>query len=561
MKIKTLFFIFILITIVFAQFPLNDVPLNHPVYEFVEELSTTTKCAFHGINQKPYKFEDVKKYLLVILERYPQKITDLQKQKIYQFLNEFHDEKKSSEENKWKFYPVADYLYSKMPFLKWFYRDKWDFYTYNKDKLTFRLNPQMRLVKYQSRNNSTTTNEMRISTGYVIEGAYAGNLGFYWNLLDNSFEKQIIRPERNVWKDSGYPFITNSENSIQWDENIFFVTFNWKGIDFLAGRNFLVWGPGERDHIILSTNSPAFDQLKLRFTSKYVDYTVVTGKLFAPVDSIQFTRDMPDKSKYLAAQRVDIYPFPFLQIGWTQMIVYANRNVVVGYNLPFSFFKSSEHYYGDKDNGLMALDIQFFPFRHVNAYFSWLIDDLTTSKIGTDFIGNKFAFQYGLKLLDMPLWKWRSDWFVEYIKIDPYVYSHRYGNETEFKHYDSHLGSFLEPNSDMVYLKHKMRFTSHIQFISEFEYIRHGANLPDYNAGGSVDESHGDHQGYQPFLSGKREYTTRVFATINYEYFYRSNFFITLAGIKNPFQKWTTDIWVGLSFSFGYRPYQPIYRF
>jgi hypothetical protein len=167
-----------------------------------------------------------------------------------------------------------------------------------------------------------------------------------------------------------------------------------------------------------------------------------------------------------------------------------------------------------------------------------------------------------MKLYGFPISRFRTNWFLEYIKIDPYVYSHRFGNITEFKHYDSHLGSFLEPNSDMIYAKNQIFLLNNLELQTEFEYIRHGANPPGINIGGSVDTPHqdGDPENV-PFLSGIREYTSRFFLTVKWNFFHRSQLFFTYMREKQTEFQTVHHYWAGITFSFGYRPYEPIYRF
>lgn len=560
MRTKIVLLLCLLLKISYPQYPLNDVSLNHPIYSFIEKISTEYHIVFPSMNQRPWNRSQVRHFLQKLLSDSVKfnTMNEIDKREFSTYALEFLPEYKI--EKKWSLYPFAAQIYKQVPLHRYFYQNGWNFYHYKTDRLEFTLNPQLRVVKFWNRTENTS--ELHISNGYEINGRYSDHIGFYWNLVDNTFSGDFAVPPRNVFKDSGYPFISPSGNSFSWNENIFYLTFKWKDIYFEIGRNFLVWGPGERDHIILSTNAPAFDQLKLQFHSKYVNYTVVTGKLFAPVDTILAIRDMPKSSKYLAAQRVDITPSRYFQIGWTQLIVYANRNIELGYALPFSFFKSSEHYYGDRDNSLMAVDVQIFPFKHITGYVTWLIDDMTTSKIGTNFYGNKFAFQFGLKMYNVSLLSTQHNIFMEYIKIDPYVYSHRFENATEYKHYDSHLGSYLEPNSDMFYQKWEWLLFKSFKLIGEYEYIRHGENLPDVNVGGSVDLPHrpGDPE-YIPFLSGHKVYTSRMFLTVDWNYFRKSNVFFTFLREKRTGSSWKNKIWIGITLSFGNRPYKPIYRF
>ena len=556
---KTIFLICWLISTLFLfAAPKYDIPLDHPVYPFIEQISTKYYINFPFLNQRPWDDVSVIIFLNKIEDNRDIKInlTNEEKKQFVHFSIEFL--KNGNIYSGKQLYPVADYILSKIPFNKHIYKNDWDFYRYKDKKFNFSLNPQLRLIK-QKQNKPISKNELHFSNGFEIKGNFNDKIGFYWNLLDNTFSGDIVNPPGEFQKHSGYTFITNSENSITWNENVFYTSLDIYGADFQIGRNFLKWGPGERDNIILSTNSPAFDQVKLRFTSNKIQYTVIAGSLInVNENDISFKATSKTK-KFLAAQRIDLSFTHWLSIGINQMIVYGNRDLEPGYSLPFSFFKSSEHLYGDRDNGLLAADITLKPMKKILLYGTWLLDDITTDKLGTDWFGNKFGFQTGIKLYDLLI----SDnkIILEYIRLKPYVYSHHIGDYNEYKNYDSPLGSFLQPNSDMLYIMADKYLPFNLKLTTEYEYIRHGENT-DINWGGNIDSPHlsADPENV-PFLSGNKKYISRIFFTAQWEYFYRSHLFFTFMREKETGEKSKNVFWAGLTFNFGYRPYKPIYRF
>ncbi|MCK5077073.1 MAG: hypothetical protein KAR38_11890, partial [Calditrichia bacterium] len=455
-------------------------------------------------------------------------------------------------------YPAAGFILSHIPFKKHFYTSQWNLLKYKDDKFDFSINPQLRLVKYKQE-KPVSQNELHFSNGFEVKGSFNEKIKFYWNLLDNTFNGDIVQNVGNYEKNSGYSFISRNENSINWNENIFYTSLDIYGANVQIGRNFLKWGPGERDNIILSTNAPAFDQLKIRFQSKKIQYTIIAGSLINVEEGVFSFKEADKIKKSIAAQRINLSFVNWLSFSINQMIIYGNRDLEPGYSLPFSFFKSSEHLYGDRDNGLLAADITIKPFKKVMIYGTWLLDDITTGKLGTDFYGNKFGFQTGIKLYDLFLND--NKMVVEYIRLKPYVYTHKLGDFNEYKNYDSPLGSFLQPNSDMVYMMTDKYLPFNLKLTAEYEYIRHGENT-DINWGGDIDTPHkyGDPEN-SPFLAGKRVYSSRYFLTAQWEYFYRSHLFFTFMQEKITGEKKKNAFWAGLTFNFGYRPYKPVYRF
>ncbi len=87
------------------------------------------------------------------------------------------------------------------------------------------------------------------------------------------------------------------------------------------------------------------------------------------------------------------------------------------------------------------------------ATFTWLVDDLATASLGDGLYGNKWAIQTGFKAT-VP--RTGATVFGEYVRIEPYTYSHRfredgiYFNSYVFNGFG--LGHPLGPNADQVLL-------------------------------------------------------------------------------------------------------------
>ena len=107
-----------------------------------------------------------------------------------------------------------------------------------------------------------------------------------------------------------------------------------------------------------------------------------------------------------------------------------------------------------------------------------------TKKIGTDWFGNKFGMQAGLYAVE-PFGVDGFDTRVEYTRIKPWVYTHKYPINT-YTHYGDGIGYFSGPNSDVFFMEMRKRFTRWFETGFIFTKLRHGANFPDRNIGEDI---------------------------------------------------------------------------
>ena len=211
--------------------------------------------------------------------------------------------------------------------------------------------------------------------------------------------------------------------------------------------------------------------------------------------------------KYITAHRVEIDFLENLSVGLYEAVIFGDR-FDFSYANPVTFLRGAEHYNIDHDNAALGADFRFIHSR-ASVYGDFFIDDITTKKIGTDWFGNKFGMQVGLYAVE-PFGLEGFDTRMEYTRIKPWVYTHKYPINT-YTHYGDGLGYFSGPNSDVFFVEMRKRFTRKIETGFIFTKQRHGANFPDRNIGGDIS------QGWQPegttssrFLDGIRTETMSV---------------------------------------------------
>ena len=125
---------------------------------------------------------------------------------------------------------------------------------------------------------------------------------------------------------------------------------------------------------------------------------------------------------------------PGLYLGATETVIYGGRNLEPAYLNPLMLYHIAEHHLGDRDNNNLAFDLAFTRIPNVTLYGEWFIDDMTSTKLWSNYFGNKFAWVFGGLWAD-PLKLKNVDLRVEYTRISPYVYTH-WDSLNIYTHYD-----------------------------------------------------------------------------------------------------------------------------
>jgi len=178
----------------------------------------------------------------------------------------------------------------------------------------------------------------------------------------------------------------------------------------------------------------------------------------------------------------------------------------------------------DRDNANVFVDFNTKFIKGLKIYGSILLDDLEFSKIGTGYWGNQLLYNFGF--YSSNLYKYLPlDFQFEYIKVDPFVFTHKKHRNT-FSQDGRPLSGVLNPNSELFFTKFDYRFTYRFSVAVSFAYTIHGANPlnPDgsvkENVGGDLNLGHRIFDAkYFTFLGGDREYIRRFETMVKYEPF------------------------------------------
>ncbi|UCF63781.1 MAG: hypothetical protein JSW33_14650 [bacterium] len=565
---SSLILILILATVSFSQ--TVSVPLSHWAYDAVErwEIQGYIQTVFN--NTKPFTRQEMAQYVSEVWQTYvkaPEKFSGVDVDQLYYLTHEFEEElqrdtrfQKSNQYELWR--PRLYFLFRKTP-LKFLnqllYRNYRNFVSINHKEFNLYIDPILSYSSQQRMDEETGRYELiHISNGLNFYGNLGSYFGFYFDLTDNHLTDERwegIKLPFEVWEESGWPYLTRRDNGkFEFDENVAYLSFSYKYFYLSYGREFNQWGVGHNGNLMLSTNSTVYDQIKFMVKYWRFKFTHLTAFLqyISPEGRVSI-KSQPHIDQYWSGNRLELDVGKGIQIGLSEGVVYGDRSLQLGYLNPISFFKSVEHYYGDRDNGVLGVDFEWRMWPGAKIFGEWFIDDITTTKLGTKWYGNKFGYQAGTFLVN-PLFFKNADLLAEYGRVKPYVYSHSYYDYNKYKHYDTVLGHYIGPNSDQIFLRFRQRFSKFLMAAIEYEHYRHGSNPADRNVGGDPD--HPWESGDSPeviFLDGVRKSQQTYGASVHYEIV--RNLFLEFHYRRMKFepQEWENLLSFRISLNFGYR--------
>lgn len=308
----------------------------------------------------------------------------------------------------------------------------------------------------------------------------------------------------------GIPFNKQNENKRTWDLFAANASYHLAPLTLLAGFDYLEVGPARRHHVILrgekSIYRPWQDSSSRIYDpapTPYFGYEFAIG----PIIYTQHAARLFEKKgagKYFHNHRLAInLPFD-IQLGLSETSLYGSttenagtnpnadadsskREMEWAYVIPFIPYVFEEHLLGDQDNISLAFDLSVKTIPDWEFYAELLWDDMKspTSMFDDSWWGNKWAATLGIARDDLHVGPVTMDWFTEYTRVEPWVYTHHKGGGYTYVNYAQSLGSDLGPNSQEL----------HGELSASWKFVKAtlaaGAIAKDTAFGGNVTDIHG----------------------------------------------------------------------
>lgn len=498
--------------------PSTYLPVSHRAYDFLELMEH--KCQMSGayLGTKPAVRTEIARLLFGLLNK-KDLMTEAEKAELECLLDEFSADYLSRKGFVWENPEPVE----KLPgFLKeHLYRNRRNLHSASGDNYSLYFDPVIvRKAELGNLNNSSKKDNVYTSgNGFILRGTLGNHIGFHIDIRDSKEWGSRDYPEQTATTMPGRGYAAFKGDRAEFDETHAHIAWSNGPFVISYGRDRNVWGRGRRGTLLMSSYGAPYDMMKLETGFGRIKFIFFAAEIeqYPPIAKFYYNNppgvfsDSVTVKKRLSGHRIEINIADRLNLGFHETVVYGGR-WDLSYLNPVMFLKGGEHANGDHDNAAMGMDFRLFLQKNHSVYGELLIDDITTTKLGTDWYGNKLAYQIGSFYVvgDM-------DSRIQYTRLNPWVYTHRYPINS-YTHYGDVLGHRAGPNSDEFLLEFRKRFSRRLHTGLSFTRRRHGANTDIENVGGDPLQGFKDGDSKKAkFLAGGLKKTTGVNFDISYE--------------------------------------------
>lgn len=271
----------------------------------------------------------------------------------------------------------------------------------------------------------------------------------------------------------------------------------YKSLRFTFGRTFRTYGPYDKDRLLVSANSPAFDQVSLEFRHDWFRFHFWTAQLdhfTDPEDSLWINR-------FYSSHRLTLKPHRRLEIGISESILYGRKggSFDFQYMNPFLFFYGEQFNTRNDENIYFGLDLTWFAHPGLILFGELLLDDFQI-----DFVTepHQIGFNLGISELGLLLSD-RLQLVMDYTHIRNTVYGqNKFYNV--YAHHGVVIGSSLGTDADRLRATAIAHLNPCLRISLAGEYSRKGEGRYD------DPQEHGVEKG-EKFPSGRVETTQTAF--------------------------------------------------
>ncbi len=294
-----------------------------------------------------------------------------------------------------------------------------------------------------------------ISDNFSFESTFIENQSTFPAYIDNFADTFKVIPGQGRWKKfkaNGYDYAA-SQGTISYAPH--------RILTIKAGHGKLFFGNGYRS-LLLSTNAFNFPYALVHLHSKFISYALVYASL-QQVDKVRkYTGGLSEplfKKKSASFQYLTISPTKNFSISFFQATLFRVRDTVHPYfdwNVlnPIIFSSAAQYGLNRNPNVLLGADCNWKPFKNVNLFGQFVLDDYSTS---TSDLRNKTGFQLGINYFNVLNLK-NLVLHAEYNQVRPYTYAHSLPQQS-YTHYGQALAHPLGANfkEAIVFLNYRWK--------------------------------------------------------------------------------------------------------
>jgi len=270
--------------------------------------------------------------------------------------------------------------------------------------------------------------------GWLLKSQYGNHIEMNTKWWNGTFQGNQ-EAAKNSWLVDGY-YNTNDEK-LNIDNLSGDISYNAKNLTLALGRGKFPVGNSISGNIILNDKVNDYGYILAEGKTGIFSISFLHASLMADStyniydDHFYNNKNYPDK--YLALHQFGFHPYSNLHFFLGEEIIYGNRSPEINYFLPNAFWRAIEHNLWDRDNVMIYAGGSYRPVQPLFLYAQVLIDEFSSSKLFSDWWGNKYALQGGMRwnvpfaLPESP----SADLTTELTAVRPFTYTH-YLNHTMF---------------------------------------------------------------------------------------------------------------------------------
>ena len=279
-----------------------------------------------------------------------------------------------------------------------------------------------------------------------------------------------------------------------------YLNLDFKYFDLLFGRDYLRWGPGQNDFLLVSGFAPPFDMLKLGgeigkfkflFFATILDEKTISDTLY---------------KRYLSGHRINFKPKPYLELGLSEVVVYggADRSLELYYLNPVLLYYGEQFNQRKDDNPFWSFDFSFTRIKDVEFYGEFLIDDFQY-----DFKSESHQIGFRLGANYSNFFNLQGSFLnLEYIRVNNWVYGQN-KSWNLYTHQNVGMGSSLGPDADLINLSSIYYLNSDLRLAFSFSQRRKGE--------GRIQVQPSKVPRHEKFPTGVVEYTRSVQLLLSFQ--------------------------------------------
>jgi hypothetical protein len=302
---------------------------------------------------------------------------------------------------------------------------------------------------------------------YRVGGRLYSTIGRALVYLDASIITEYSTRRKWARSDSGDPHFhevyapigADTAHLRGYDDFTAYVKFPLLWSDIKLGYDRVSWGYADSSGLLFSGIGSPFLHMKLDKTFGKLNYTFLIGKL---------TGDTYEQKRLIYAKHITYTPCRWLSLGYSDAIISTQQEVPPIYFLPFVPYYFSQHYIGSPDNLLMSFDGKLLLNNRWTAYGEFLIDDISNllGIFRNTSWGDKWGGLFGVKFFNPIPALHTSAVKLEIVQIEPWVYTTStasIGDERSYPvHFGQLLGNELGPHSRAITLDFTCQFSKKI---------------------------------------------------------------------------------------------------